>query len=338
MYRIIGGDKKEYGPATAEEMRLWIAEGRLSDQSQVWEEGSSEWRPLANFPEFGDALRDQIVHTPAVAGPTPPLDVQAWSAQILKRQPRLEIGLCLTRSWNLLMANFGLLLTATLLIWAAGLVSLVGNFMVAYVGFVPGVVVGSVVELIFWIIRGALYGGLYLVFLKRIRGQPASIGDVFSGFRTGFAHLALAGVVSSFLSSLGICCLAPWIYLLVAWLFSVPLVADKRMEFWSAMELSRKVVTPVWMQVCWLTIQAFLPFIAVYLFIQVAMSSVPHDSLASTPPDLARIIELITQTTKASLPYLVVLKLVLLLNLPFALGALMYAYEDLFGPRTSSGS
>jgi len=26
-------------------------------------------------------------------------------------------------------------------------------------------------------------------------------------------------------------------------------------------------------------------------------------------------------------------RLVLLLNMPFALGAMMYAYEDLFGPR-----
>jgi len=30
-----------------------------------------------------------------------------------------------------------------------------------------------------------------------------------------------------------------------------------------------------------------------------------------------------------------IMKVVLLLNLPFALGALMYAYESLFGTRTA---
>ena len=41
--------------------------------------------------------------------------------------------------------------------------------------------------------------------------------------------------------------------------FSVPLVADKQMEFWSGMELSRKVVTRVWFQIFALVLVAFLP-------------------------------------------------------------------------------
>jgi len=339
MYRIIGGDKKEYGPATADELRLWIADGRLSGESLVWAEGSAEWRALASFPEFADALRTQVVHAPAAGATAPPLGSQNWSAQVLGRRPRLEIGRCLSRSWSLLTENFSLLLGATLLIWAVGLVSLAGNFMIAYVGFVPGLVASSIVGMVYWIIQGVLYGGLCLVFLRRIRGEPASTGDAFSGFRIGFAHLALAGVVSSLLSTLGFCfCVLPWVYLTIAWLFSVPLVADKRMEFWSAMELSRKVVTPVWFEVLGLTLLAFLPFVLVYLFVQI-VASVPHNTLplSSTPPDFARLMEMVTQTVRASLPFVLVMKFVLLLNLPFALGALMYAYEDLFGSRTAPG-
>src|SRR5204863_8025053 len=96
---------------------------------------------------------------------------------------------------------------------------------------------------------GVFYGGLYLIILKRIRGQPASAGEVFSGFNQGFAQLLLAGFVSLLLGAIGLLfCLVPGIYLLVAWAFSVPLVADRRLEFWSAMELSRKVVTRVWFE------------------------------------------------------------------------------------------
>ena len=35
MYIIIGGDQKEYGPITADDVRQWIAEGRLSEESSV---------------------------------------------------------------------------------------------------------------------------------------------------------------------------------------------------------------------------------------------------------------------------------------------------------------
>jgi uncharacterized membrane protein len=38
----------------------------------------------------------------------------------------------------------------------------------------------------------------------------------------------------------------PGIYLAVAYIFAVPLIADKKLEFWTAMELSRKVVTTHW--------------------------------------------------------------------------------------------
>ena len=52
MYRIIGADQKEYGPVTAEQLRQWLAEGRVSAQTQVLPEGATEWGPLGNLPEF----------------------------------------------------------------------------------------------------------------------------------------------------------------------------------------------------------------------------------------------------------------------------------------------
>ncbi len=52
MYRIIGADGREYGPVSAEQLRQWIAEGRVNQQSRVQAEGSSEWKTLADFPEL----------------------------------------------------------------------------------------------------------------------------------------------------------------------------------------------------------------------------------------------------------------------------------------------
>ncbi len=55
MYHIIGGDGQEYGPVSAEQIRQWMAEGRLSAQSQIREATATEWQELANLPEFAGA-------------------------------------------------------------------------------------------------------------------------------------------------------------------------------------------------------------------------------------------------------------------------------------------
>jgi len=66
-YRIIGGDQKQYGPVSADELRQWIAEGRLSGDSLILSEGGAEWKPLAAFPEFAIALGSQTAARPPLA-------------------------------------------------------------------------------------------------------------------------------------------------------------------------------------------------------------------------------------------------------------------------------
>src|SRR6185503_18967891 len=56
MYKIIGADQKTYGPVTAETIREWIASRRANASTQIQPEGSSDWKPLSEFPEFKEAL------------------------------------------------------------------------------------------------------------------------------------------------------------------------------------------------------------------------------------------------------------------------------------------
>ncbi|HXJ56036.1 MAG TPA: DUF4190 domain-containing protein [Verrucomicrobiae bacterium] len=70
MYKILGEDGKEYGPASADQVRQWIAEGRVSRQTQMYLEGSPSWKALGEFPEFGPALAAKS-GPPAL--PPPPL-------------------------------------------------------------------------------------------------------------------------------------------------------------------------------------------------------------------------------------------------------------------------
>src|ERR1035437_10259235 len=107
MYNIIGGDQKEYGPITADDLRRWIAEGRLSGQSLVRAEGGGEWRMLSAFPEFTEALQAQAGQSPSAGPISPPPITSAWSAEVLARQPEVQIGHCLWPSRGLLDAHFG---------------------------------------------------------------------------------------------------------------------------------------------------------------------------------------------------------------------------------------
>jgi len=52
MFRIIGGDRQEYGPVTAEQLRHWIAEKRVNGQTLTRREQDSEWKPLSSWPEL----------------------------------------------------------------------------------------------------------------------------------------------------------------------------------------------------------------------------------------------------------------------------------------------
>jgi hypothetical protein len=54
-YRIIGADQKEYGPVSAEQLRQWLAEGRVNARTQVLPEGATEWKALGDLPDFAAA-------------------------------------------------------------------------------------------------------------------------------------------------------------------------------------------------------------------------------------------------------------------------------------------
>jgi uncharacterized RDD family membrane protein YckC len=70
MFIIIGGDGKEYGPVTPEQVRTWIKAGRANLETSAKALGTEEWRRLGDFVEFappGDA--PPIMGSPPAAAP-----------------------------------------------------------------------------------------------------------------------------------------------------------------------------------------------------------------------------------------------------------------------------
>jgi len=66
MFKIIGADGRQYGPVNADQLRQWIAQGRVNSLTLVQAEGSAEWKRLGEFPEFSP--------------PSPPVTVPAPTA------------------------------------------------------------------------------------------------------------------------------------------------------------------------------------------------------------------------------------------------------------------
>jgi type II secretory pathway pseudopilin PulG len=64
MYKIIGSDGKEYGPVSAEQIQKWLREGRVDVRTSIVREGTTEWRPLGEFPEL----------TPPAVAPSSPVE------------------------------------------------------------------------------------------------------------------------------------------------------------------------------------------------------------------------------------------------------------------------
>jgi hypothetical protein len=68
MYKIVGADKKEYGPVSAEQLRGWISQGRANGLTLVSFEGGP-WKPLNTFAEFAAILSPPAASGPAYAYP-----------------------------------------------------------------------------------------------------------------------------------------------------------------------------------------------------------------------------------------------------------------------------
>lgn len=324
-YLIIGGDGKEYGPVTDTDVRQWLAEGRLNAQSRAKAESDAEFRVLATFPEFAGAFNAPAPFMPPSSTSQP--DDANWQADVIARVPELKLSECLAAGWSFLGANAGFLVGAVFLTWVTNL------FFVLVSISVP--LLGPLVLLCF---HGIIMGGFYLACLRRLRGEAVSPTEVFCGFKIAFVQLLLTGLVCALLTEISACCfILPAIYLAIAWAFALPLVADKKLLFWPAMELSRKVVTRVWFEVFVLILIAFLPMLIFQVFNMVQTGKFffgLYEEANHNWQQLAQMMQSqVGEIQKLTIKTTLIGQGVLLLNLFYYAGVIIRAYENLFGPK-----
>lgn len=134
----------------------------------------------------------------------------------------------LSEGWKLFIANPGLPIVYTIVLVVLQWIPVVGG-------------------LIFGLLSGPLIAGYYLALRKQVFGEPVQFGDYLQGFNNP-VPLILTGVVSYLLIGIGTVLLVlPGIYLAVSYLFAIVLTADRNLDFWQAMETSRKFITRQWL-------------------------------------------------------------------------------------------
>lgn len=341
-YTIIGGDQKEYGPITADDVRQWIAEGRLNEQSLVKAESDAEFRTLDKFPEFADAFAPEA---PAAAAP-PVLAVPAgWT----ERDYDLDIGGCISRGWALVKSHFGILFVCSLVLALVGFVFfdlldlVVADAIPKQLQTAVPFKVGSnlVLSAVSALVLGPLAGGLYLVFLKVIRNQPTGVGDVFSGFQKSFSQLFLGYLVVVLVTGL---CMAPFNYVNAVKL--APLLAQMQNaapddiqkitpQLMSALGGSLPILLicliPVtYLSVNWLFTQALI------IDRQMDFLTAMRTSWKGVHKHWWHVFGLVVITGLLNVAGFCCCCVGLLLTIPVGIAALMFAYETIFAERQAA--
>ncbi len=178
---------------------------------------------------------------------------------LLQRGYRLRVMDSLQDGWQIVSQHLGSFVGFTLLTFLMVIASICLLFL----------------PLLF---AGNLIAGYYAVSMRIKKGQSITFSDFFDGFRnSNFAQILLANLVISLMTSLayipmyglqtflsvdpnlindpkilagfsllaliGVC---GAIYITILYLFTIPLILDHRLDFWPAMELSRKITQSQW--------------------------------------------------------------------------------------------
>ncbi len=158
------------------------------------------------------------------------VDPQVFEQQI-NTSVTVNIQDYIKQGWEMFKEHVGEFLGFTLIIFVAYAVS-------SKLAFAGSLIISAVVA--------SLSAGYSIAAFKLMSGQQFEFADFFKGFNY-FLPLFLASLAGGFLVGIGLALLIiPGIYLAVSYMFATFLILDYRMEFWQALETSRKIISKNW--------------------------------------------------------------------------------------------
>ncbi len=137
----------------------------------------------------------------------------------------VKIGEWISEGWELVKSDLWNFIILTLILF---LIEIAASF--TYIGTL--------------IVTGPLLCGYYYIILNKIRGGKFNIGDLAKGFNF-FVPALLALLLIAILTAIGlIFCIVPGLIIGAMYQFTFPLIVEKKLGLWEAMEESRKIIWP----------------------------------------------------------------------------------------------
>jgi len=155
-----------------------------------------------------------------------------------------DIGQVMHEAWNLTRGMKASFWGAAFIVYAIFFVLAVVAASVAgksgVMQFIPSIVLGTV--------GPVLFIGLVMMGVRRAAGLPISFATAFSCLDRVLT-VFLASLLTTLLTYIGLfLIIVPGIYLAIAYCMTMPLIADRHLGPWQAIETSRKAVTKRWFQ------------------------------------------------------------------------------------------
>ena len=135
----------------------------------------------------------------------------------------VNMGKWLSEGWRLIFEDIGLYL----------LVALVYILIIA---ILSGTAIGQ------FIVLGPLTVGFFYILYRKLHGKETQLGDLGKGFNF-FAAAVISNILISIFVAIGFAlCIIPGFVVLALYMFTPLYIFDKKLDFWQAMEASRKLV------------------------------------------------------------------------------------------------
>ncbi|WP_346838052.1 hypothetical protein [Microbulbifer sp. SAOS-129_SWC] len=164
----------------------------------------------------------------------------------------LSIGAIINEAWERTKGNKATIWLALILytlalvalMFVAGKISGYDPYQIEHDNFSLGAY--GLYQLIVTVGAAPLATGLIMLGIKLVRSEPAAPTEVFAHFNK-FLPLVVANLLITLLVYAGLFLLVlPGIYLAVAYMMALPLIADRGLGIWQAMEISRRAITTHW--------------------------------------------------------------------------------------------
>ncbi|MEI8234947.1 MAG: DUF4339 domain-containing protein [Verrucomicrobiota bacterium] len=266
---------RRVGPLDEAEWEDRVRTGAIRPETLVWHEGmDNRWVPFGQLPppEPEPAESPEPPEDEEELQEEPGKDPLLFAQQVADQNYAVDINRCIAGAWACFRAHFWPLVAGTFCAMAL-------------------VCIGWMLPLLEMFLGGVVLGGLFLLCLRLMRGEPAGMSDLLEGFKPPLLKpLALQTLVNTLvwkvcsipvvltmnamdlteekilaaykaggaeglidpqtslvLLLVMLACSLPAAYFSFCWIFSVPLIVDKRLPFWPAMQLSRhKVLQHPW--------------------------------------------------------------------------------------------